>query len=197
MLERVVRAVEHLSRVAVAGQVVVKQDGQLGNITDVINFYLNQTSNQVEKVERDDIFSGNHFRSIYMCDKNLSEKNDYRFDEEICVKLSVKLPENNGSLELAMRLMDKNKKAVFTIHEKLEDLIHDGHNADILVSIPPKFLTPDRYSWVMCINLPGVSLYDLQDDILPFTIIDTGSDFARYDGLDYGSVFANYSINKI
>ena len=96
-----------------------------------------------------------------------------------------------------MRLIDKHKNAVFTIHEKIENHVSTDNNVNVLITIPAKFLTPGRYSWVMCINHPGLKLYDLQDDILPFNIIDTGSDFARYEGEAYGSVFANYSINKI
>ena len=107
------------------------------------------------------------------------------------------LPEFDESLELAMRLIDRHKRAVFTIHEKLSKYIGNESSITLVVQIPNNFLTPGRYSWVMCINHPGLRYYDLQDDILPFTIVETGSDFARYEGLDYGCVFVNPSIRKI
>jgi len=132
-----------------------------------------------------------------MSDKNLSERVNYRVDEDIYVKFGLILPEFNNSLELAMRLIDKHKKAVFTIHEKLNKFIDDRQNINLLVVIPKLFLTPGRYSWVLCINHPGIRAYDLQNDVLSFTISETGSDFARYEGSEYGSVFANYTIRKI
>jgi lipopolysaccharide transport system ATP-binding protein len=79
----------------------------------------------------------------------------------------------------------------------MEGYYNGEETIDLLVNIPQEFLTPGAYSWVMCINHPGVELYDLQEDILPFTILETGSDFFRYQGLDYGSVFVKYSINKL
>jgi lipopolysaccharide transport system ATP-binding protein len=164
---------------------------------DVIDYYIQNSTNQIEKIERNNDFTGNHFRTIKMTDKNHLLKVDYSFEEEVSVMVKLILPEYNSELELAMRLIDKHKNAVFTIHEKIDNYISGNKSVDLLISIPPKFLTPGRYSWVMCINHPGLRLYDLQNDVLPFNIIDTGSDFSRYEGLDYGSVFANYSINKI
>jgi lipopolysaccharide transport system ATP-binding protein len=167
-----------------------------GTTGKVIDYYLNSAV-KIEKIERDNNFPGNHFKEIYMADKHLSPKIDYSFEEEIVVKVKLMLPDYNPSLELAMRLINKHKTAVFTIHEKLNVHLADTNNIDFAISIPEKFLTPGNYSWVMCINHPGSRLYDLQDDILPFNIIETGSSFARYEGADYGSVFANYSIKKL
>jgi lipopolysaccharide transport system ATP-binding protein len=168
-----------------------------GPTPEVIDTYIQNSANQNKRIERGDDFAGNHFREIYMTDKDLLHKTDYGFEEEISVMVKLSLPDFNPALELAMRLIDKHKVAVFTIHEKIESYIGGSKGVDLLVSIPPKFLTPGKYSWVMCINHPGSRLYDLQDDILPFNIIETGSDFARYEGANFGSVFAKYSINKI
>lgn len=162
----------------------------------VIDFYLEDSKSIIGKIERDNSFLGNHFQSIFMSDKNLCEKISYRFDEDIYVKIDLKLPEFNDALELAMRLIDKNKKAIFTIHEQLIKYFDDSDHLKLMVKIPKQFLTPGRYSWVMCINYPGVRNYDLHDDILPFTITETGSNFARYEGADYGTVFANYIIKR-
>ena len=167
------------------------------NTAKVVDFYMQHGANQIEKIEREDGFAGNHFKTIQMTGKNHLPKSDFSFNEEVSVMVKLILPDYNPALELAMRLIDKHKNAVFTIHEKIENFVSGSNSADLLISIPSNFLTPGRYSWVMCINHPGSKLFDLQDDILPFNIIDTGSDFARYEGADYGSVFANYSINKI
>jgi len=168
-----------------------------GATLEVIDYYLEKSKSHIEKVERDNSFSGNHFQSIFMSDKHLSEKNNYRFDEDIYVKIGLILPEFNSSLELAMRLIDKNKKAVFTIHEQLNKYFDGNKDLNLLVKIPKNFLTPGRYSWIMCINHPGVRFYDLQDDILPFTIYETGSDFAKYEGQDYGCVFVKHETRKL
>jgi len=168
-----------------------------GSTPQVIDHYIHNSANQVEKIERSGDFVGNHFKVIQMVDSNHSPKSDFSFEEEVSVMVKLVLPDYNPALELAMRLTDKNKNAVFTIHEKIEGHLSGNKTADLLVTVPAKFVTPGRYSWVMCINHPGDKLYDLQDDVLPFSIVDTGSQFARYEGAGYGSIFASYSINKI
>lgn len=168
-----------------------------GPTGELIDYYLEHGSPRLEKVERKEDFPGNHFKEIFMADDNLKPKNSFRFNDRISVKLTVCLPDFNNALELAMRLIDKNKRSVFTIHEKLEPFSSNGKDMEIVVAIPENFLTPGRYSWTMCINHPGTLLYDVNEDILPFTIIETGSEFSRYEGADYGSIFANYTIHKI
>jgi hypothetical protein len=65
------------------------------------------------------------------------------------------------------------------------------------ITIPAKFIVPGMYSWLMCINHPGVELFDLLDGVCEFSVAETGSDFARYVGSDYGVVFAKYKIKKM
>jgi len=179
---------------------ILLENGSLiknGETAKIIDLYLQRDNGKVVKVERESKVIGNHFRYIQMVDTSMDSKMDFAFDEDICVRIIVNIPENNPNLELAMRLINRNKNAVFTIHEKLETFKDENSSINILVTIPKKYLTSGLYSWVMCINHPGLRLFDLQDDILPFNVIDTGSDFARYEGADYGSVFANYKIDKI
>lgn len=168
-----------------------------GATLEVIDYYLEESKSQIEKVERDNSFSENHFQTISMSDNNLADRNSYRFDEDVFIKIGLILPEFNISLELAMRLIDRNKKAVFTIHEQLNKYFDGNKHLNLIVKIPKIFLTPGRYSWIMCINHPGIRYYDLQNDVLPFTISETGSDFSQYDGQDYGCVFVNHSTRKI
>jgi lipopolysaccharide transport system ATP-binding protein len=163
----------------------------------VLDRYIESQNTAIEKVMRNGPLEGNHFKFITMSDPDLKERSSYRFDEMISVRLQLSLPKFNNALELAMRLIDRQKRVVSTIHEKLDGYYNGEETIDLLVNIPQEFLTPGIYSWVMCINHPGVELYDLLEDILPFTILETGSDFFRYQGLDYGSVFVKYSINKL
>jgi lipopolysaccharide transport system ATP-binding protein len=168
-----------------------------GNTNNVLDRYINSQNSVVERIIRNGPLSGNHFKFIIMSDPALKERSSYRFDEMISVRLHLFLPQFNNALELAMRLIDRQKKVICTIHERLEGYYDGQESVELLVNIPEEFLTPGSYSWVMCINHPGVELFDLQEDILPFTILETGSDFFRYQGVDYGSVFVKYSINKL
>lgn len=168
-----------------------------GKTDNVIDYYLTQNNNQATRIEGSDKKEGNKFMLICLTDSNLSDRTEYKYDEEIVVGIELCLPLFSGELELAMRLVKKHGNAVFTIHEKLDKHYKGGETIKLNIIIPAKFITPGKYSWVMCINHVGVKLYDLQTDILPFLILDTGSEFLKYDGSDYGSVFANYSVQNL
>ena len=132
-----------------------------------------------------------------MTDDTGELRSEYRFDEDILIRAELFLPKFSENLELAMRLMDKHKRAVFTIHEKLVTHFNGGPSVKLNIIVPDKFLTPGYYSWIICINHPGSVLYDLHEDVAAFTILETGSDFSRYDGADYGVVFVEYDVQKI
>lgn len=171
---------------------------RIGKTAEIINHYIELGLGNSQKIVRNTPIEGNHYKEIAMVDEGLNDRHEYNFDESISILARVALPDNNPYLELAMRLMDKNKNAVFTIHQNLTGFVSEKEkSADVLITIPSRFLTPGRYSWVMCINHPGNRLYDVQTDILSFTILETGSEFARYDGAEYGNVFAKYTISKI
>ena len=98
--------------------------------------------------------------------------------------ISVELFLDNFSsdLELAMRLVDRYKNPVFTIHQRLETHYNPAEKkvkAELI--IPAAFIAPGKYSWVMCINRPGVTAYNLQNDVLClcFRVLESGSSFAR------------------
>ncbi len=171
---------------------------EMGKTADIVNRYIEMGLSDVPKIERTVPLESNHFREIAMVDENINEKAEYNFDEPICIKVRLSLPDYNPALELAMRLEDKNKSAVFTIHEKISPHVDSNNRyVDLLIIIPAVFLTPGRYSWVVCINWPGVKLYDVLNEVLSFSILETGSEFARYEGSDFGNVFAKYNISKI
>jgi lipopolysaccharide transport system ATP-binding protein len=169
----------------------------IGVTETIMDLYLKSTRNDGYFIERSENFEGNHFKSAFICDTSGKRRSELSFSEGVSIAVHMILPQYNEDLELAIRVEDKNKAPVFTIHEKINNFYDNDYKATVRVSIPGNFLTPGSYSLVMCINHPGVQLFDVHEDVLPFTLIDTGSEFARYDGARYGSVFANYSINKI
>jgi len=168
-----------------------------GKTNGVIDHYINQFDDGTSAIKKERREGENQFTLVHMTDAEGGKRTEYRFDEEVVVSVELFLGAYAPDLELAMRLMDRYKNAVFTIHEKLDDH-YDSVNgiARFKVVISSVFITPGKYSWVMCINKPGTTNYDLQNDVLPFRVLETGSSFARYDGVNYGSVFARYTVQK-
>jgi lipopolysaccharide transport system ATP-binding protein len=180
--------------VLLKGGKIVTED----NIDKVVDYYIGQNSNSVSRINKQITDAQvNQFKEIFMTNFSSEFRTEYRFDEEVVIRVEMYLPKFSENFELAMRLMDKHKRAVFTIHEKLSKYYKGSPIVKLDINVPSKFLTPGFYSWIMCINHPGNMNYDLQEDIANFTILETGSEFSRYDGADYGVVFADYTVKKI
>ena len=73
------------------------------------------------------------------------------------------------------------------VHKKLIELMTPGdREKTITFSIPANTITPNHYSWISAIHIPGLNLIDVLDDECSFSIADAGTEFARYEGEDYG-----------
>ena len=180
---------------------IVLNKGQLvfeGQTQKAIDFYSNNNSNKIDVLSREIEDTTNfQFTVFYNSDDALNNRSEFRHDEPIQVVTEIYCPKKPALEEFALSLYDKNKRRVFTIHEPLNRFYKDETIIKLITKIPPDFLTPGFYSWLMCINEPGRSYCDLQDDICEFSIIDSGSGFAAYEGADYGCVFPNYKMNVL
>lgn len=169
----------------------------VGDTDKAIDFYSNN-SKSIESLNQS-INNPNEFQflKVYNCDSNYNEKSEFHHNESINIITEIFIPKLPSMQEFAISLYDKNKRRVFTIHESLKPFYQGKNKIKLLITIPPNFLTPGIYSWLMCINTPGIQFVDLQDDICRFSIIDAGSDFAKYESADYGCVFPIYSIKQM
>jgi lipopolysaccharide transport system ATP-binding protein len=176
-----------------AGRVVTQ-----GNTDAVIDRYIGNFNDTTTGVVQEKRAGENLFAQAAMVDTDGQKRTEYRFDEEVVVSVELFLDAFSSDLELAMRLMDRHKNSVFTIHERIEPH-YDATSkvARIGIAVSSAFIAPGQYSWLMCINHPGVRSYDLKNDVLSFRVLESGSSFARYEGGDYGSVFARYSLRKL
>ncbi len=163
----------------------------------VIQTYLKNNEATTSIIKKEVHKDENHFVHVFMGNDDKLPTNEYGYNDNIYINVTMHLTELNKNFELAMRLIDRNKNPVFTIHERLDKYYKNDNLIELVIKIPAGFLTPNSFSWVICINNPGITNYDLQDDVLDFSIIETGSDFARYTGSNYGNVFANYEILNI
>jgi lipopolysaccharide transport system ATP-binding protein len=176
-----------------AGQILMH--GETGAVVDR---YVNQRPDEVSEIGMAHTAGDNHFTRVYLTDRSGEKRDQFKFDEEVIVATEIQLDKFTPDLELGLRLIDRHKNPVFTIAERLDK--HRGSNGNLLrlnIVIPPVFIVPGRYSWVAVIHQPSVKIHALHDDVLPFHVLDTGTEFAKYGDVNYGSVFARYSVENV
>jgi lipopolysaccharide transport system ATP-binding protein len=167
---------------------------EFGRTESIIKNYLNDRDRATSV--HNNSTSDNCYNIAMMQSNDGSPRSTFAYNEDLMVLLKVNIAAYNKDLEIAMRLVDQLNNPIFTIHESIGNkAINNSY--EFKITIPGKFITPGNYSWVICINHPGVRFYDLHENVLSFTIEETGSDFARYKDLNYGVVFPKYEIERV
>lgn len=136
------------------------------------------------------------FISVYTSDANGKPADTFMHNDSICLSATIHIPKVLWELTFALSLYDQNRTRIFTIHEPLKRYNLKDGMLTLQVVFSKGFIVPGAYSWVMCLVIPGVDLYDLQDDVCRFTVEDAGSEFAMYAAGTYGSVKPDYIIQQ-
>jgi lipopolysaccharide transport system ATP-binding protein len=89
-------------------------------------------------------------------------------------------------------VIDHRGRKVFTSkNEKWDAAIGNSNYIDFEVTVPKEFLVPGQYNISLAISVPHIRTIDFAQDALMINVMDAGSIFASFDGLDYGCVFAD------
>lgn len=185
---------------------VLMQNGRLvkdGPTGEVINYYLAKansgtgdgyTYDEASSKSKDVLFT-----KIRLVDANGNAADQFSFSERIYFELSIKIRRNTNNTFIGIGLQDKNNTRVSTFVNKLSDFA-DGSEQEIelKVELPSGLIAPNHYSFVMALFEPAGKVHDIAENICPAKIVDTGSDYAIFEGIDYGSfmIDAKWHLQK-
>lgn len=176
------------------GQVVTQ-----GKTDAVINTYLNRQKTAASSYFYDENkVAGKNAYFVYqkIVNEDGVEVNEITNEQPIILETKIRFEKFQEVMELSMSLQSKTKGRIFTVDIRLKDILKTGEKEKtVRLEIPPNIITPNLYSWISAIHLPGSEMIDLLLDECDFFINDVGSEFARYEGMDYGCVnLTNYKI---
>ena len=132
-----------------------------------------------------------------MVSENGNEVSELTNENPIILETKVRIEDFHNEMELAVSLQNKMKGRIFTVNVPLKDIITNEEREKVIrLTIPANLIAPNPYSWISAIHIPGSELIDHLKDECNFFIRDVGSEFARYEGVDYGCIILNeYSID--
>jgi lipopolysaccharide transport system ATP-binding protein len=109
--------------------------------------------------------------------------------DRIILEITIIVNQWDNELELSISLQNKMKGRIFTVNKLLRDFMKNGEKEKKLrFIVPGNTITPNHYSWLNSLHIPGIRLVDVLWDECNFTVIDAGTEFARYEGVDYGVI---------
>jgi lipopolysaccharide transport system ATP-binding protein len=163
-----------------------------GKTDEGIDYYLqsNQYDGYVGSYINEAV-EGSGFVSLALVDRNNAIRTEFGFDETIVIKIKVKIVDEHLNSALSFNVVDKNETKIFTSEIMIDSLINRSGLHDLEVKLPSNLLVPNKFALTFAIHRPNVVLIDYLVNCLSFEIVETGSDFHIYQGVDYGCVFIN------
>lgn len=158
-----------------------------GRIEDTINYYL-KDSEMVESAiyNRDNNINAPIFlqRAELVDERNILSTN-FGTQNHIILKLEFTIKEFLPLTNLLLTIVDKNQIRIGSINTRIEN------KKELSLQINPNFLVRGQYSFMIHIYQPGLTPYDVVENICPFTVTDSGTDLSHLETFNYGFVFPN------
>ena len=171
------------------GSVVVR-----GKTEEVINAYLNRQTENSAYFYDETAAAGKSAYFIHqkIVDENGGGATEITNENPLIIETKIRIENFHNEMELSLSLQSRVKGRIFTINTPLRKVMKSGEREKtICLEIPANFVAPGNYSWISSIHVPGQPLADVLWDECGFFIRDVGTEFARYEGVDYGCILLN------
>lgn len=175
-------------------------DGEIaqeGNTERVIDYYLKEVS----PASNEGFTAINSEKQMFIAqaralDDRGEQKSCFTHDEDLVVAITCKINRWVPNTVMGFNVTDHRGRKVFTTNNpEWADLEPRTGEVNVTARIPGHFLVPGRYVFAFGLDAPGYGSLDWVEDVLPIVIVDGGSEFAAFEGADYGCVFASCEWN--
>jgi lipopolysaccharide transport system ATP-binding protein len=169
-----------------------------GDTKKALDYYVstgNSSANSYLAMEKKD----NEINKIQIVDSNNVLRCNFDFNEAIKLLFNLNVSNDyKDKVVLGIRVIDQRERVVFTSEKPISDFLYDtSNNLEIECIIPKSVLVPNTYKIVAALHVPKVTILSYLEDIVSFTIEETGTNFYLYAGNDYGCVFVNCNWNLL
>ncbi|MCX6297253.1 MAG: ABC transporter ATP-binding protein [Bacteroidetes bacterium] len=173
-----------------------------GKSFEVINHYndINFKENAGYELTKEPTGKDIYITRAYLTDSKGKASSNYAFNEEFKLNLSFKVKNPLKNVVLGIIVKDNFGRRIFTSQTDLNNLnISEKGEKEykFTVRFPHTLLTPNHYSIFCALHIPNIRVIDEINDLCSLNIIDTGSIFSMYEGVDFGCVFANCEWNLL
>ena len=162
-----------------------------GSAGEIVEAYCRQTDGEV--IGSESKFTPDDSKSAQILSVSVTTHRDnqsvptLRHDVPIDVSIEFDIRSELPDIILGVSVLDRHDRIVFTSSTSAGK---KGAKTSCM-TIPAHTLTPGRYALAVGLHIPGVETFEVLRPAATFQIVDNGSDYARYEGLDYGCVFVN------
>ena len=161
----------------------------------VIDYYVNQNKSKASSYAADDGDAAAQHRemsvtSAAILNDERVEQKSFRHDEAVHVRVNCWAQRMMRGAELRMVVRDGRSITVFVADAALDTLSEHCEAFTVDFTVPPEVLRPNNYSLSFALFVPHQLIIELIEDVIYFSIFDSGTKYAQSEGTDYGLIFS-------
>lgn len=171
---------------------ILLRDGRIAAIGPssnvVANYYDSIGGNGTYRNESSD--KAVFFKEVVTCREDGSPATSFAHSEDLYLRLTVGVNRFEPIQYLGIALLTRHHNRVFTVSRRLQEFYRPGSSEIVAdLKIEGGLIAPGEYSFVAALNSNrGLVVHEHLDGICPMKVYDDGTDFAYFEGYDYGSV---------
>jgi lipopolysaccharide transport system ATP-binding protein len=174
---------------------ILMQNGRsisYGDVNSVIQDYLSVNSANAKGYEADEIkkkTKSNYISKFYTLNSKGDPCSEFVFDDSVHLEVEFVVNEQNPNLQIGIGLQDKVQNRIFTILQEVSKFTQVSPSVYRgVVKLPSSIIAPNLYSFTVALWTKDGVLYDALENSGSIKVYDSGTEFAKYEGVDYGSV---------
>lgn len=164
-----------------------------GKVESAISLY-NSVSTSAEAYMGSGIGKDIYFEKIELQDSGGKSSSQFGHDESILIYLRIQCRIPGQAVQITVSLLDNLQRRLFSLHIPLAHLKSSGEIYEGTIRLQENLITPQSYNFLFDLFIPHQAIFDNISGQFPVQIIDRGSKFAGYEGVEYGFYFINYKI---
>ncbi len=171
---------------------LVLKNGNLafhGNVNDGVALYMKDSDALQSLYYVNQNPKATDILKITILNTNGENVDAFLFNEEVILQFEIQFEKHHAEAVLGFRIKDQSQRNVFTSEINISDYTAIDGKCSIRARIPACTLVPNSYYPLVALHIPQVEVLSLVEDKLFFKIEETGTDFYKYAGNDYGCVF--------
>lgn len=170
-----------------------------GTANEAVNIYLNSdVGASSSSYKNTGPLGQSDILEVLLTNSQGSIKQNYRYDESVYLHLRFKIEEElKSKLIIGFRVVDQYERVVFTSELDLAEIYSANRVMHYRVKFPKSFLVPNAYKISVALHIPHVEIIQQLEEVVCFNIEETGSEFLRYRGSNYGCVIVDCDWQEI
>jgi lipopolysaccharide transport system ATP-binding protein len=168
---------------------------------EVVSKYLNSvTEHSGGEVLLSKISSPAYFTKVAILDEHNQPTETVDLTVGFKVYFEYEIEQTIAGLDLTFSLFDKNGSRIFysgiSKSKNHLNIEHQPGHYIAEVKIPANFIAPGIYTITTSLEQPNIYLFDNRENVIGFSVVDSGSQEYLYAGVDIGSILVNFEWNS-